>query len=75
MLVLSRKPDEEIVSILDRETLLKLLANCPPEGHHICAKVVEVRGDKVRLGFDAPRCVTVHRREVYNAIKRQGAKA
>lgn len=33
--------------------------------------VVEVRGDKVRLGIDAPRDVTVHREEIYNAIKRE----
>ena len=32
-------------------------------------KVVEVRGDKVRLGIEAPREVTVHRREVYEKIK------
>jgi len=32
--------------------------------------VVEVRGDKVRLGIDAPKDVPVHRREVYDAIKK-----
>lgn len=32
--------------------------------------VVEVRGDKVRLGIEAPKEVSVHRREVYDAIKR-----
>ncbi len=31
--------------------------------------VVEVRGDKVRLGIEAPKDVSVHRREVYDAIK------
>ena len=31
--------------------------------------VVEVRGDKVRLGIDAPKEVTVHRREIYDKIK------
>lgn len=34
--------------------------------------VVEIRGDKVRLGFNAPKHVPVHRREVYNAIQRKG---
>lgn len=34
--------------------------------------VVEIRGDKVRLGVDAPRHVTVHRKEVYDAIEREG---
>ncbi|MEZ6124325.1 MAG: carbon storage regulator [Planctomycetaceae bacterium] len=32
--------------------------------------VIEIRGDKVRLGIDAPRDVTVHREEIYQAIKR-----
>jgi carbon storage regulator len=38
--------------------------------------VVEIRGDKVRLGVEAPKEVPVHRREVYDAIVRncgQGA--
>ncbi len=30
--------------------------------------VVEIRGDKVRLGIEAPKEVPVHRREVYEAI-------
>jgi carbon storage regulator len=32
--------------------------------------VVEIRGDKVRLGVEAPRDVPVHRQEVYDAIMR-----
>ncbi len=32
--------------------------------------VVEIRGDKVRLGIEAPKEVPVHRREVYDAIAR-----
>ncbi|MGC6441785.1 MAG: carbon storage regulator CsrA [Rubripirellula sp.] len=32
--------------------------------------VVEIRGDKVRLGVEAPREVPVHRHEVYDAIQR-----
>ena len=32
--------------------------------------VVEIRGDKVRLGIEAPKEIPVHRREVYDAIKR-----
>ena len=36
--------------------------------------VVEIRGDKVRLGVKAPKEVPVHRREVYDAIQRQNRK-
>jgi carbon storage regulator len=32
--------------------------------------IVEIRGDKVRLGVEAPREVPVHRHEVYEAIQR-----
>jgi len=33
--------------------------------------IVDVRGDKVRLGITAPRCIPVHRREIYDAIQRE----
>ncbi len=36
----------------------------------ITVVVVEIRGDKVRLGVEAPKEIPVHRREVYDAIKR-----
>jgi len=35
--------------------------------------VVEIRGDKVRLGVEAPKEIPVHRREVYDAIRRNEA--
>jgi carbon storage regulator len=37
--------------------------------------VVEIRGDKVRLGVEAPKEVPVHRREVFDAIRRNAAAA
>lgn len=36
----------------------------------ITVVVVDIRGDKVRLGVEAPKEVPVHRQEVYEAIKR-----
>ncbi len=41
----------------------------------ITIMVVEIRGDKVRLGIEAPKEVPVHRREVYDAIRRDEQKA
>jgi carbon storage regulator len=37
--------------------------------------VVEIRGDKVRLGVEAPKEVPVHRREVFDAIHRNDVAA
>lgn len=37
---------------------------------NITIVVVEIRGDKVRLGVEAPKEVPVHRREVFDAIQR-----
>ena len=37
-------------------------------GREISVKVVEIRGNVVRLGFNAPADVAIHRREVYDAI-------
>ena len=44
-------------------------------GDEIEITVVDIRGDKVRLGITAPRAVQVHRKEVYEAIKRENAEA
>ena len=35
----------------------------------VVVTVIEIRGDKVRLGIEAPKEVPVHRREVYDKIK------
>ena len=37
----------------------------------IVLTVVEIRGDKVRLGIEAPREVPVHRKEIYDAIQNE----
>lgn len=40
-------------------------------GDNVEITIVDVRGDKVRLGITAPRSIPVHRREVYEAIQRE----
>ncbi len=44
-------------------------------GDEIELTVVDIRGDKVRLGINAPPRVAVHRKEVYDAIKRENEQA
>ncbi|MEY3360878.1 MAG: hypothetical protein RL531_597 [Actinomycetota bacterium] len=41
-------------------------------GDSIVVRVLEVRGDQVRLGIEAPRDVVVHREEVYEAARDEG---
>jgi carbon storage regulator len=36
--------------------------------------IVEIGEDKVRLGIEAPKDISVHRKEVFDAIKREGEK-
>lgn len=44
-------------------------------GDDVEITVVDIRGDKVRLGITAPRSIQVHRKEVYDAIKRENQQA
>ena len=44
-------------------------------GDEVEITVVDVRGDKVRLGISAPTAVAVHRKEVYEAIEAENARA
>ena len=44
-------------------------------GDNIEITVVDIRGDKVRLGINAPKEISVHRKEVYEAIKRENREA
>jgi carbon storage regulator len=63
MLVISRKKNEKIIIDpreipMDAQGLIKIV-------------IVDLRGDKARLGIEAPKGVPVHRQEVFEAIKRQ----
>ena len=42
-------------------------------GQDIFVTIVEIRGDKVRLGIEAPAHVSVHRQEVYLSLQREKA--
>src|SRR5947207_11950198 len=44
-------------------------------GDDIEVTVVDIRGDKVRLGINAPKEISVHRKEVYDAIRRENRAA
>ena len=44
-------------------------------GDAITLKILEIRGNQVRLGVEAPRNVSVHREEIYDLIREQNAKA
>jgi carbon storage regulator len=44
-------------------------------GNDITVTVLEVRGDQIRLGIDAPRSVSVHREEVYLEVVKQNTEA
>jgi carbon storage regulator len=72
MLVLSRHRDESVLTDLSK--LIPLIRSNPDELALILSKpievmVVDIRGDKVRLGFEAHSMIPVHRDEVFNRIK------
>lgn len=57
--------EEESMLVLSRKKDESIVIN-----NDITIVVVEIRGDKVRLGVEAPKEVPVHRREVFDAIAR-----
>ncbi|MBI3464335.1 MAG: carbon storage regulator [Planctomycetes bacterium] len=60
MLVLSRKKGEQLVVGIGDHTIL--------------IRIVDVRGEKVRIGVTAPREVVVHRQEIWNRLtERRGS--
>ena len=52
-----------------------VLSRCKDEsimvGEDVEVTIIDVRGSKVRLGITAPKCIPVHRKEVYEAIHRK----
>jgi carbon storage regulator CsrA len=62
MLMLSRKPNEEVVLLLDE-------SDSPPR---VTVRIVEVKGQTVRLAFDAPAHVGIFRDELLRRIERNG---
>ena len=44
-------------------------------GDQVEITIVDIRGDKVRIGINAPRQVQVHRKEVYSAIKQENTQS
>ena len=56
--------------ILTRKTNEKIII-----GGGITVSVIEVRGDQVRIGVDAPKAVKVYREEVFEAIKSENQAA
>ncbi len=43
-------------------------------GENVVVTIVDIRGDKVRLGIEAPGEVPVHRQEIFEAIQRENRK-
>ena len=56
--------------ILSRKTNEKIMI-----GDDISISIIEIRGDQVRIGVDAPKAVKVFRQEVFDAIKAENKAA
>ncbi|MDR0313716.1 MAG: carbon storage regulator CsrA [Treponema sp.] len=56
--------------ILSRKTNEKIMI-----GDDVSVSIIEIRGDQVRLGVDAPKSVKVYRQEVFDAIKAENKAA
>ena len=59
MLVLTRKKNERIFIGEDE----------------IKVTIIEIQGDKVRIGIDAPKDISVHREEIYERIQKEGQQS
>jgi carbon storage regulator len=68
-----------VAELNKKESLMLVLSRHRDEsimiGDDVVVTIVDIRGDKVRLGIQAPNDIPVHRQEVYEAIKRENRKA
>lgn len=44
-------------------------------GHDIELSVIDIQGDQVRIGINAPKNVTIHRKEIFEEIKKENLSA
>jgi carbon storage regulator len=44
-------------------------------GDDIEIKIIEVKGDQIKVGINAPRNIAVHRKEIYEEIKKENIEA
>ncbi len=67
--------DDEVCTLTSMEDIMLVLSRLRDEsimiGDDIVVTIVDVRGDKVRVGIEAPKSVQVHRQEVYLDIQRE----
>ena len=63
MLVFSRKVGEEVVIALDAETAQALAAQ---GGGTVVVHLAAIKGNRARVGIEAPKVVPVHRREIFD---------
>jgi len=58
--------ERDVMLVLSRKKNESIVIN-----DNITIVVVDIRGDKIRLGIDAPSSVPVHRKEVYDEIQKE----
>jgi carbon storage regulator len=66
--IFTHQRKESAVLILSRKKSESIMI-----GDHIRVTITEIRGDKVRIGVEAPKHIIVHRHEVHEAIQRHNA--
>jgi carbon storage regulator len=67
-----------VIQVAEENTMLVLSRQRDESiiiGDNVVITIVDVRGDKVKLGIEAPKEIPVHRREVYEAILRENRQA